>query len=109
MLTHAADGKSGGEHIGVARVGGIPAGGLRGALESVTHRVRVHIKLLGGILQRTAVPEERGDRQIGRVIGIVAALYTVNVPIQFFAGVIVTQQRTFRQQFIRTQRARLRR
>ena len=64
----------------------------------------MYVQLLRRVLQRTAILQERGHRQISGIIGILAAQHLIYVPIQFLTRVIITQQRTLRQQLVGTQR-----
>ena len=51
---HTTQRDGGDQHVRLARVGGIPAGGFGGALQTVADRIGMYVELLGRGLERTA-------------------------------------------------------
>ena len=58
---HTTQRDGGDQHVRLARVGGIPAGGFGGTLQTVADRIGMYVELLGRGLERTAELQECGD------------------------------------------------
>ncbi len=65
---HTTQRDGGDQHVRLARVGGIPAGGFGGALQTVADRIGMFVELLGRGLERTAELQECGDGEQRRII-----------------------------------------
>lgn len=80
-----------------SRVGGIPAGGFGGTLQTVADRIGMYVELLGRGLERTAELQECGDGEQRRIIRACCCQASVDHADQFVTGVRVADQRTFGQ------------
>ena len=65
---HTTQRDGGDQHVRLARVGGIPAGGFGGTLQTVADRIGMYVELLGRGLERTAELQECGDGEQRRII-----------------------------------------
>lgn len=94
---HTTQRDGGDQHVRLARVGGIPAGGFGGALQTVADRIGMYVELLGRGLERTAELQECGDGEQRRIIRACCCQASVDHADQFVTGVRVADQRTFGQ------------
>ena len=94
---HTTQRDGGDQHVRLARVGGIPAGGFGGTLQTVADRIGMYVELLGRGLERTAELQECGDGEQRRIIRACCCQASVDHADQFVTGVRVADQRTFGQ------------
>ena len=84
------------QHSGVARIGGIPAGGIRHTLQAIPHGVRVHVQHTGSDFKRSSGLKERGNRKHGRVVLTLAKQIGIDAINQFMPCILIAEQCTFR-------------